>query len=33
MAASVLITLPPIIIFFVLQRYFVKGVATTGLKG
>jgi multiple sugar transport system permease protein len=33
MAASVMITLPPILVFFALQRYFVKGVVTTGLKG
>ena len=33
MAASVLITLPMIILFFCLQRLFVEGIATTGLKG
>lgn len=33
MAASVLITIPPICVFFALQRYFVKGVVMTGIKG
>ena len=33
MAASVLMTLPVIAIFFALQRYFIQGVALTGLKG
>ena len=33
MAASVLITLPMIIMFFLAQRYFVEGIATTGSKG
>lgn len=33
MAASVVITLPMIIIFFLAQRYFVEGIATTGSKG
>jgi multiple sugar transport system permease protein len=33
MAASVLITLPMVIIFFLAQRYFVEGIATTGSKG
>jgi multiple sugar transport system permease protein len=33
MAVSVLITLPPILVFFALQRYFVKGVVTSGIKG
>lgn len=33
MAASVLITLPMIVIFFLAQRYFVEGIATTGSKG
>lgn len=32
MAASVLISLPVIFLFLVLQRYFVEGIATTGLK-
>jgi len=33
MAASVIITVPMIIIFFLGQRYFMEGIATTGLKG
>lgn len=32
-AASVVTTLPMIVLFFFGQRYFVDGVATTGLKG
>jgi multiple sugar transport system permease protein len=33
MAASVIITIPMIVIFFLGQRYFMEGIATTGLKG
>jgi ABC-type glycerol-3-phosphate transport system permease component len=33
MAASVATIMPPIILFFAFQRYFVQGVALTGLKG
>ncbi|MBX3084421.1 MAG: carbohydrate ABC transporter permease [Anaerolineae bacterium] len=33
MAASVLSILPIVILFFILQRYFVEGIAMTGLKG
>lgn len=33
MAASVLMTLPMIVIFFLMQKHFVRGIATTGLKG
>ncbi|HRJ41034.1 MAG: carbohydrate ABC transporter permease [Caldilineaceae bacterium] len=33
MAASVLATAPIIVIFFVSQKYFVRGIAMTGLKG
>jgi multiple sugar transport system permease protein len=33
MAASVLITVPMVIVFFLAQRYFVEGIATTGSKG
>jgi ABC-type glycerol-3-phosphate transport system permease component len=33
MAASVMMTIPVIILFFVGQRYFVRGVAMTGIKG
>jgi len=32
MAASVLVTIPLVVIFFVGQRYFVKGIAMTGIK-
>ncbi|MBA3852281.1 MAG: carbohydrate ABC transporter permease [Chloroflexi bacterium] len=33
MAASVIITVPMIAVFFLAQRYFVEGIATTGSKG
>jgi multiple sugar transport system permease protein len=33
MSAAVLITLPPIIVFFLTQRTFVQGVTLTGIKG
>ncbi len=33
MAASVLITLPIIVLFFFLQKVFVQGIALTGIKG
>ncbi len=33
MAASVVITVPMIILFFLAQRYFIEGIATTGSKG
>lgn len=33
MAASLVVILPIILIFFVLQRYFVEGVTLTGVKG
>jgi multiple sugar transport system permease protein len=33
LAASVLVTLPMLLIFFVGQRYFIEGIATTGIKG
>jgi len=33
MAASVIFTVPMIMLFFMFQRYFMEGVATTGLKG
>jgi multiple sugar transport system permease protein len=32
-AASLAITLPLIIAFFLLQRYFIEGVTMTGVKG
>ncbi len=33
MAASVVFTIPMIILFFFFQRYFIEGIATTGSKG
>jgi len=33
MAAAMMVTLPVITVFFVGQRYFVRGVAMTGIKG
>ena len=33
MAASVVVALPCLILFFVAQKYFVQGIVTTGLKG
>jgi len=33
MAASTAMVIPVILVFFALQRYFVKGVVMTGLKG
>lgn len=33
MAGAVFAALPPIIVFIVLQRYFIEGVSRTGLKG
>ncbi len=33
MAASVLATLPIIVVFFLAQKYFVRGIAMSGLKG
>ena len=32
-AATVMVTLPMIIIFFLAQKQFIQGIATTGLKG
>lgn len=32
-AASVLVTLPTVLLFLFAQRYFIEGIATTGLKG
>ena len=32
LAGSVVVVLPILIVFFVLQRHFVQGIATTGLK-
>ena len=33
MAANVMSVLPVLLLFFAAQRYFVRGIATTGLKG
>ncbi len=33
MAASLIVAMPALILFFVAQRYFVRGIVTTGLKG
>jgi multiple sugar transport system permease protein len=33
MAASTLMSIPTIVLFIVAQRYFVKGVVLTGVKG
>jgi multiple sugar transport system permease protein len=33
MAANVMSLIPVLVLFFVAQRYFIRGIATTGLKG
>ena len=33
MAANVMSVVPMLLVFFVAQRYFIRGIATTGLKG
>lgn len=33
MAASLIVALPSLVLFFVAQKYFVRGIVTTGLKG
>ncbi|WP_044749154.1 carbohydrate ABC transporter permease [Bacillus alveayuensis] len=33
MAASILVLLPTLIIFFAMQKYFVEGISITGIKG
>jgi multiple sugar transport system permease protein len=33
LAAAVLFTLPMLVLFFCAQRFFIRGIATTGLKG
>jgi ABC-type glycerol-3-phosphate transport system permease component len=33
MAASVSMTAPVVLLFFILQRYFIKGVVMSGIKG
>jgi len=33
MAASAAMTMPIVLVFFFLQRYFIKGVVMSGIKG
>src|SRR5262249_60787441 len=33
MAASLVTIIPPIIVFFVAQRYFIQGIVVSGVKG
>ena len=33
MAASILVLSPIVILFFLTQRTFIQGIATTGMKG
>lgn len=33
MAASVIFTVPMIVLFFMFQRYFMEGITHTGIKG
>ncbi len=33
MAANVMSMIPVLLLFFLAQRYFIRGIATTGLKG
>ncbi len=33
MAASMLMVLPCVLIFFTMQRYFVRGIVMSGIKG
>ena len=33
MAASTLVIMPTVVVFLVAQKYFVEGIARTGLKG
>jgi len=33
MAGNVMMTLPAIVVFALFQRWFIQGVATTGMKG
>jgi ABC-type glycerol-3-phosphate transport system permease component len=33
MAGSLLMSIPPLLVFFFAQKYFVEGVTVTGLKG
>jgi ABC-type glycerol-3-phosphate transport system permease component len=33
MAAASLLSIPSLLVFLALQRYFIQGIATSGLKG
>jgi multiple sugar transport system permease protein len=33
MAASLVVVLPVVIVFFLAQRFFIQGIAMTGIKG
>jgi ABC-type glycerol-3-phosphate transport system permease component len=33
MAAATMAMLPPVVLFFLAQRWFIEGVTMTGLKG
>jgi multiple sugar transport system permease protein len=33
MAASVVFLIPPIVLFFLCQRYFIQGIVVSGVKG
>jgi len=33
MAVSFLVTLPPMLVFFFAQRYFIQGIVVSGIKG
>ena len=33
MAASVTTIVPPVILFFIAQRYFIQGIVVSGVKG
>ena len=33
MAASLVTTIPPLVVFFVAQRYFIQGIVVSGVKG
>ncbi len=33
MAVTLLVAIPPLLVFFFAQRYFVQGIALTGIKG
>jgi multiple sugar transport system permease protein len=33
MAATVVIMIPPLLVFFFAQKYFIQGIVFTGVKG